>query len=102
MMLVFGCGLGWVAFERTQNAKSQADLAAIRKFGGSVEFYESKPDRATWLQWLLGDDSFRNVSEVTLQYSRMTDAGLEHLKALTQRQSLSRVTANFQVGRVTG
>ena len=42
MMLVFGCGLGWLAYEWTRNAKGRADIVAIRNFGGKVSFDDEK------------------------------------------------------------
>ena len=95
MMLVFGCGLGWVASERQKNAKLHADIVAIRDLDGHVAIEGRKAGRPAWLHWLLGDDSFRNVTAVSLTSTEITDAGLEHFKDLTQVQWLN--LANTQI-----
>ena len=48
-----------------------------------------QPPGPAWLRKLLGDDLFVNVTKVDLRGSQVSDAGLKHLKGLTQLQELN-------------
>ena len=95
MMLVFGGVSGWVAFERKKNAELQADIDAIRNLGGKLSFEDIEIVRSIWLQLVIGDNAFRNVSAVTFTGTEITDAGLEHLKSLSQLKTLELYDTNI-------
>ena len=62
------------------NADQARTIAEIEKLGGKVTVKENGADK--------------RVIEVNLAKTKVTDAGLEHLKGLTQLQSLNLVYAN--------
>ena len=75
-MLAFGLLVafvpsGWAAEPNAEQAKA---IAAIEKLGGNVTFDEKSPDKP--------------VISVDLSTSKVTDAGLEHLKGLSHLRQL--------------
>ena len=81
----------WLATEMKAAREQQEVVEEIEKLGGEVCYdYQqdddttSKPPEPAWLRGLLGDDLFANVTQVDLTDSETSDAGLEHLKGLTQ------------------
>lgn len=89
-----GCGMGWLGFKIRIAARQEADVAALVKLGGSVEYdydtdghgnrvYNAVPPGPKWLRALLGDDLFRNVTGFDLTDTPATDIELKHLRHLT-------------------
>ena len=76
----------WLAVKMQQAKRQREAAAAIKKLGGMVEW--SDPSGPAWLRSLLGDDFYRSVFRVSWQGTKVTDAGLEHLKGLNQLQYL--------------
>ncbi len=85
-----GCGLGWLGFKVRAASRQQANVAAIVKLGGSVEYdYDNDaqgnrvpnptPPGPKWLRGLLGDDFFRDVTGCDLTDKPVTDAELKHV-----------------------
>jgi hypothetical protein len=85
IVLLIGGVLGWIV----RQAHIQCDaVAAIKHAGGSVKYdweYVSggNPWAPRWLVEWLGVDFFGHVTEVYLTGTSITDAGLAHLKGLT-------------------
>ncbi|MGA2064768.1 MAG: hypothetical protein ABSG86_07355 [Thermoguttaceae bacterium] len=91
---------GWFAVKMEQAGKQKAVVEEIENLGGLVwrdyQFdadgvpitKDPQPPGPAWLRRLLGDDFFMNVTKLDLTQTAVTDAGLEHLKGLTQLQSL--------------
>ncbi len=78
---------------RMQRARRQDEaVEEIEKLGGQVQYdYEAQgvnPPGPAWLRNLLGENFFATVVAVDLSLQQVTDAGLEHLKGLTQIQTL--------------
>jgi hypothetical protein len=87
-------GMSWFAV-RMKRAREQGEAVEwIRKGGGSVVYdyqYEvpySGPPGPVWLRNLLGTDFFATAVHVCFFPSSVSDAGLEHLKGLTQLREL--------------
>ena len=94
----------WLGVEMKKAKEQKEAVEAIEKLGGFVAYdYQldasednpfaiktegTKPPGPTWLRRLLGDEFFANVVDVVLHGSDGTDAALEHLKGLSQLQSL--------------
>ncbi len=89
----------WLAVELKWASEQREVVEAIQELsmrGGWVRYdYEDSPNQTPsgppWLRRLIGDDFFVNVSEVSLDETSITDAGLEHLnlKALAGLHYLS-------------
>jgi Leucine-rich repeat (LRR) protein len=79
---VLGVGLGWLAYERRQIAERRDELAA---HGFSVVSGSVLP---SWHSWLVGDDDPKHATAVFADHTRVTDAGIAHLKGLTQMKGL--------------
>ena len=78
----------WLSVKMRQ-AESQREAAtAIEKLGGVAEWDYKASAQPAWLRKVLGDDFFGSVGRVYLQRTKVTDTGLEHLKGLSQLQSL--------------
>ncbi|MGO8753589.1 MAG: hypothetical protein ACLQNE_47250 [Thermoguttaceae bacterium] len=92
--------MSWVSVKIQRAKREKEAVGEIKKLGGVV-FYDyqvdakgneiqgAQPSSPKWLRTLLGDDCFTNVVEVALDHTQVTDAGLAHLKGLTQLQQLS-------------
>ncbi len=94
LVMFLACvGMSWVGVKMQQARRQKEAVAAIKELGGSVAYDygvgQAQPTTPKWLRSLLGDDFLANVVEVWLQSSKVTDVGLEHLKALPQLQVLS-------------
>jgi len=91
-------GLRWLA-ERLQLAKRQREaVAAIRATGGGDVFYDwqhvddgqpiEPPPGPLWARNALGDDFFASAVYVYLHSPRISDAAMEHVRALPQLKEL--------------
>ena len=86
----------WLATEMKAAREQSKLVEEIKKLGGMVCYdYQRdpgrppiKPPEPVWLRGLLGDDLFVSLTGVFLTNSKISDAGLEHLKGLTQLQGL--------------
>ena len=86
----------WLKTEMNKATKQREAVEEITKVAGEVYYdYQYDPSNTTgqptepaWLRGLLGNDLFANVTVVVLDHSEISDAGLEHLKGLTQLQEL--------------
>ena len=89
----------WFGVEMRAAKRQTTAVEAVEKLGGTVvfdyqvdakgiEILEGEPSSPEWLGNLLGDDLFTNVVRVWCDDIQVTDAGLEHLKGLTQLQWL--------------
>ncbi len=87
LTLVIGSGLGWVMNERRKNARIQADLDALERFGCSFGVLEGNSFRPSRFDWLLDRNDFR-IDGVFCDDSTITDTGLVHFKGLTNLNSL--------------
>jgi hypothetical protein len=73
LVLVFGVGFGWLAFQVQRTQVEQKAATAIEELGGWVEFRPAS-----------GDDLSGYVTGVQLGDTQVTDTGLAHLRGLTQ------------------
>ena len=93
--LICAVASAWLGIKIDQKRKEREAVAAIGKLGGKVAYdYDwiigGKPPGPDWLRHLFGENIFSEVVEVDLlAASNVTDAELEHLKALTHLQSLN-------------
>lgn len=89
----------WLTMEIQQTRKQREAVEAIVKLGGWVYYdYQwdvsdrwienAEPPEPIWLRELFGDDLFSAVACVDLFGNQVTDAGLEHLKGLTELRYL--------------
>ena len=97
-LCAFACS--WLAVKMRQAKLQQEAAAAIVKLGGTVKYDwqidangnavpNAKPTFSPWLRGTLGDDFFWQVKGVLLLgNTQVTDAGLEHLRGLSQLQLL--------------
>ena len=97
--LVFG---GWIQYRRLRAQENRDRIAAVEKavtaiqeLGGLVESEYEVRRPINWLEELFDDPGGLDgpaggwrVSRVGLQGSKVTDAGLEHLKVLTDLREL--------------
>jgi len=88
LMLVLGCGLAWFAREVQREWAQREAAVAIRKLGGRVAYVDVSggmiPTAVAWLGALIDDDLSGYVAAVSLDATRVSDAGLVHLRGLTQ------------------
>jgi hypothetical protein len=94
LMLAACIGMGWIAMKRQQARRGREAAEAIERLGGKVFWSNAdSPEESgawAWLRKLLGDDLFVHPDDVVI-HSRaqvIADAGLEHLKGLTQLETL--------------
>jgi hypothetical protein len=99
LMIVVAIAGSWFAVKKQQKERERAAVKAIKAAGGVVLYdYEwdfawgfipnEEPPGPAWLRAWLGDDFFAHVVFVGLPGEAVTDAGLEHLKGLTQLKRL--------------
>ena len=90
-------GMSWIGVKIQKARRQKETVEEIKKLGGRVWYdyqlgvspiQRAQPSGSQWLRKLLGDDFFTNVVEVQLNDTQVTDAGLKHLKGLTQLQAL--------------
>jgi hypothetical protein len=97
--LLVSVGMSWVAVRMGKARRQKEAVEEIRKLGGVVLYVHelqtsgnplpSKgPPGPAWLRSWLGDDFFTTVVDVEFPSSSVTDAGLTHLKGLTQLWTL--------------
>jgi hypothetical protein len=90
-----GCALGWLGVKVREARRQEADVAAILKLGGSVEYdcdedgqgnrvQNPVPPGPAWLQAVLGDDFFRDIIGTELTDTPATDADLEHVRGFAR------------------
>ena len=83
-MLLVSIGLSLFTVKMQQASRQREAVSSIRELLGWVG-YDTGIRAPKWVRDLLGDDFLGNVSRAGLP----TDAGVEHVKGLTQLQSLS-------------
>src|SRR5262245_46538428 len=97
VMLVAGCGLGWVGMKVQQGRRQKAAADTMREAGAyvlydwEIEARQNGIENATpygpaWLRTLLGDDFFVSVQRVELG-GDFTDAQLQPLQEFTNLES---------------
>ena len=93
LMLVLGCGLGWLASKIIRAREQREAVKAIEELGGRVDWKPASGGitrtAAAWVGKLMGGDWSVDVGAVYLTGTPVTDAGLEHLRGLTQLRFLS-------------
>ena len=62
-------GTGWVIHERKLCQQGQQAVATVKADEGSLLYEKSWLDRPKWLRSILGDDSFRSVTDVRFSSS---------------------------------
>ncbi len=97
--LACSTAVSWLAVEGRQ-ARRQAEVVEwIQKYGGwghydwavdanGHEIPNPTPPGSSWLRRILGDDFFSAVVQLEFDDPNITDAGLEHLKGVTQLRVL--------------
>ena len=92
LMLAFGCGFGWLAYQIKQARQQREAANVIEKLGGTIDWDPTSGGMIrtamAWVGKLLGQDLFVDVRSVYLDNTPVTDAGLEHLRGLRQLQVL--------------
>ena len=86
----------WYATVMHNAAKRRKAIAEIEKLDGGVRYYNASspnslgepPRWYSWLRKLHGDEHLGNAVFIALVGPQITDAGLEHLKGLTNLESL--------------
>lgn len=81
-------GLGWLAYERQKVQERIAAIAAVKDSGGNVFYDLSRPFRPHWLRPLLGDNSAGEVTGVSFEGTKISDAELAHITSFTKLEYL--------------
>ena len=108
VLLLVGCVVCWIGARIHQARRNrergvpvvkqtlEKAVAEIEELGGLVIYKNEQQRPATWLEDLFDDPGgpddpveVLNVAEVDLGDTKITDAGLEHLRELPQLQSLN-------------
>ena len=93
LMLALGCVCGWLASKIKRAREQREAVKAIEELGGRVDWKPASGGMirtaAAWVGKLMGEDWSVDVGAVYLTGTPVTDAGLEHLRGLTQLQLLS-------------
>ena len=88
LTLVVCIGMGWIGVKMQQARKEREAVAAIEQLGGQAWWeyprVESESRGQAWLRKLLGDEILVHPDRVLIR----NDAGMEHLKGLTQLRKL--------------
>ena len=93
--VIIAVGAGWLGKRIEQKRKDRETVAAIVKLGGTVAYdyqtddLRAEPPGPSWLQEVLGENFFSNVDGVWLRNATDVDAGVAHLKGLTQLRVLN-------------
>ena len=94
---IIAVALGWWSYKARQQREAVAAFEKIQR-SGCISYDCRLPwtggmdDPPKWPQWLLdtvGVDYFASVQMVCLNNTKVTDAGLEHLKGLTALKHVS-------------
>ena len=96
LMTLVALASGWYFPKMQEAAKRRKAIAEIEELGGVVTYYNATdpstwrdpPRWYSWLRKLHGDEHLGNATDVFLQFSEITDAGLVHLKGLTKLEEL--------------
>ncbi len=94
VMLLVSIGMSWFAIKMQKARKQKAAVEAIKKLGGEVTYdwtfdkSQSGPPGPAWMRGLLGADFFGRVVIVSLDFTQVTDIGLEPLEELGQLKGL--------------
>ena len=100
LMFLASLGLSWYAVRAKRAREQKQAVGELRKLGGYVLYdYElpllrkgldpGDPPGPAWLRGLLGEDFFATAVYVQFVNSPLTDAGLEHIRRLTELQELT-------------
>ena len=92
VMMALACvGMSWVGV-KVQRARRQREIVEeIEGLGGVVAYdyeFSDAPPGPEWLRKRLGNDCFATVVFVSLCNTQVTDAHLEHIKGLSELQTL--------------
>ena len=72
---------------KRQQKKRERDAAtAFEELDGFAEW--SEPSAPVWLRELIGDDLFTHVESLNLDYTEVSDAGMERLKRFSQLKEM--------------
>jgi hypothetical protein len=88
-------GAGWLGKRIEQKRKDRETVEAIVKLGGTVAYdyqtddLRAEPRGPSWLRDVLGENFFSEVDGVWLRNATDVDAGVAHLKGLTQLRVLN-------------
>jgi len=90
---VASAGFGWLGIKVREANRQKEAVEAMQKLGGFVkydyEFFDVSSAGATWLRKRVGDDFFADVGLLSLEKSRVTDAGLVDIRGLPNLEILS-------------
>ena len=91
-MLLVSLGMSWVAVKIDRARRQERAVEEIEKLGGYVMydyvFQGGVPPGPAWLRSLWGENILATVVVVNFDCSRVSEAGLEHLKGLTKLEGL--------------
>jgi len=93
LIVVCGAGFGWLAYEGERVRAQQTAAAAIKQLGGAVR-YETVSGgmirtAVVWLGRFSGEELAKDVTEVYLEGTQVSDARLTHLQGLTHLRKLT-------------
>ena len=84
LMLLLGAGFGWLAHEVDRARTQQKAVAAIEKLGGRVECEAVSGGMirtaVAWLGKLFGEALSGDITQVCLDGTQVSDAGINGLK----------------------
>ena len=90
LMILSSLGLGWLGTAIQRGRERRKAVLAIVELGGVVNYREPSSflQRNDWLRKSLGDELLLDVEAVGLEFAKISDADLVHLKELTQLECL--------------
>ena len=98
-VLVAGLSAGWLRMKLQQSRAHGEAVTAIEKLGGRISKRVTSGGitwtAVAWLGRLAGEDLASDVTRVDFSNTQVTDAGLEHLRGLTELQEVG--LSNTQV-----
>jgi len=97
--LAASLAVSWLAVERQRARRQNEVVEELRSSDGAVAYDwefdaegnavpSPEPPTRGWLRKMLGDDFLSVVVHVVLNFTEISDAGLEHVKRLTDLQEL--------------